>query len=272
MVLENVDDFDLARIAESGQCFRWELVPDGSYRVLNGAECVYVRGLGERAFEFDCEESRFEEIWRDYFDLSEDYAAIRARVDPEEDPFLWRALEQEKGIRILRQDPWETLVSFIISQNKNIPAIRRSVSKLCEACGQRLEDVRGEGYFAFPDPESVAMLGEGQLKACGLGYRWSYVHAAADAVAGGALDLDALRSASEEEASAALTGLRGVGVKVASCVALFGLHHIDAFPKDVWVKRILQNEYPQGYPFDKYSPYNGIYQQFMFAYYRRLHG
>ena len=271
MVLGIADDFDLTRIAESGQCFRWEPAPDGGYRVLNRASCLYVRKLGERAFEFECDEAQFEETWRGYFDLAEDYAAIRSRVDPEEDPFLWRALEQEKGIRILRQDPWETLVSFIISQNKNIPAIRRSVNLLSEACGRRLEDARGEGYFAFPDPESVATLSEEQLKACGLGYRWGYVHAAADAVASGALDLEALRSACDEEAIAALTGLRGVGVKVASCVALFGLHHIDAFPQDVWVKRILENEYPQGYPFEKYSPYNGIYQQYMFAYYRRLH-
>jgi len=272
MVIEITDDFDLTLIAESGQCFRWEETPDGSFRVLNRAKCAYVRKLGEHAFEFDCDDAQFEQTWREYFDLTENYAAIRSRINPEEDPFLWRASEQEKGIRILRQDPWETLVSFIISQNKNIPAIRRAINKLCETCGQRLEDARGKSYFAFPDPESVVMLSEEQLKACSLGYRWSYVHAAADAVASGMLDLEELRSASEEEANAALMSVRGVGIKVASCVALFGLHHTDAFPKDVWIKRILSNEYPQGYPFESYSPYNGIYQLYMFAYYRRMNG
>lgn len=272
MVLEIADDFDLTRIAESGQCFRWEQTPDGSYRVLNREKCVYARGAGANTFEFDCNDAEFEKTWRDYFDLAEDYAAIRLRVDPEEDPFLWRSLDQEKGIRILRQDPWEMLVSFIISQNKNIPAIRRSVNTLCEMCGKRFEDVRGESYFSFPDPDSVAILSEEQLKACGLGYRWSYVHAAADAVASGMLDLEELRSAGEEKANASLMRLRGVGIKVASCVALFGLHYTNAFPRDVWVKRILENEYPRGYPFEKYTPYNGIYQQYMFAYYRRLHG
>lgn len=272
MVINIAGDFDLARIANSGQCFRWEPAQGGGYRVLSRDKCMYLRRLGERAFHLSCNEAEFDETWRDYLDLAEDYAAIRSRVDPEADPFLWRAMEQEEGIRILRQDPWETLVSFIISQNKSIPAIRRSVNLLCEACGQKLTDARGEIYHAFPSPEQVATLNEGQLKACGLGYRWRYVRAAAEAVVTGGLDLAALRDANEEQAIAELTKLLGVGVKVASCVSLFGLHHTNAFPKDVWIKRILQNEYPQGYPFERYSPYNGIYQQYMFAYYRRVHG
>ena len=272
MVLDVADDLDLARIANSGQCFRWESAPDGAYRVLNREKCLYVRSLGARAFEFSCAESEFNEVWRDYFDLAEDYAAIRLRVSSEEDPFLWHAIEHEKGIRILRQDPWETLVSFIISQNKNIPAIRRSIELLCEACGSRLTDVRGEEYCAFPDAGPLAALDEDRLKACGLGYRWRYVHAAASAVASGELRLDELRSADEDETNAALMALPGVGVKVASCVSLFGFHHTNAFPKDVWVKRIMESEYPRGYPFERYSPHNGIYQQYMFAYYREIHG
>lgn len=272
MIIHIADDFDLARIANSGQCFRWERVSDEGYRVLHRDKCLYVRKLDDHAFDFGCDEAQFEDTWKGYFDLGENYAAIRMRIDSAEDPFLWRAMEQEKGIRILRQDPWETLISFIISQNKNIPAIRRSIRLLCEACGQPLADGRGNGCFAFPEPEPISALSEEQLKACGLGYRWRYVRAAADAVGSGKLDLDALFSASEEDTMTALTKLHGVGVKVASCVSLFGLHHIDAFPQDVWIKRILKNEYPGGYPFDKYAPYNGVYQQYMFAYYRATYG
>lgn len=268
MVLHIADDFDLARIAESGQCFRWERISDDNYRILHRNKCLYVRNVGPCTYDLYCDQEEFDQTWRDYFDLDEDYAAIRSRVNPEEDPFLWCAMEHEKGIRILRQDPWETLICFIISQNKNIPAIRRSVNLLCEACGQRLTDNRGERYFTFPAPESIAVLSEGQLKACGLGYRWRYVRAAAHAAASGELDLNALLSANEDETMAALTQLLGVGVKVASCVSLFGLHHIDAFPRDVWINRVLEHEYPQGYPFHKYSPYNGVYQQYMFAHYR----
>lgn len=271
MVFDIADDFDLARIADSGQCFRWERAKDGSYRVLNGSRCVYIRKLGEHVFDFSCDESEYDEAWKDYFDLTENYAAIRSRIDPEEDPFLYHAAEQEKGIRILRQDPWEMMVTFTISQNKNIPAIRQSVNLLCETCDSKLLDGRGVEYYAFPDPEAVVALNEKQLKDCKLGYRWRYVHAVADAVASGGLGLEALRPASEEQTIATLTKVLGVGVKVASCVSLFGLHHINAFPKDVWVNRILENEYPQGYPFEKYSPYNGVYQQFMFAFYRQEH-
>ncbi len=268
MTIHIEDDFDLERIAESGQCFRWERLSAGRYRILNGASCVYAEEMGDRSFFFSCTASEFDAVWQDYFALEENYSAIRGRIDPEKDPFLWSAAEQEKGIRILRQDPWETLITFILSQNKNIPAIRRSIEALCALCGSRKKDHNGQDYFAFPDPTALASLSETELKACGLGYRWRYVLEAAKAVAEGRLDLNALQDAGEERTMKELTALFGVGVKVASCVSLFGLHHLNAFPQDVWIKRILKNEYPQEYPFHVYSPYNGVYQQYMFAYYR----
>ncbi len=267
MILRITDDFDLDRIAESGQCFRWERIAQSSYRILNGGYCLYAEALGDRRFAFSCGEAEFDAVWRGYFDLDENYAAIRARISQDADPFLHAAAEQEKGIRILRQDPWETLITFILSQNKNIPAIRRCVEALCE-CGEPKTDSRGRGYRAFPTPAPVAALSGEELKACRLGYRCGYVHEAAVAAAEGKLDLNALRNADEKDTLRALTELLGVGVKVASCVSLFGLHHLNAFPKDVWIKRILENEYPEGYPFEAYAPYNGVYQQYMFAFYR----
>ncbi len=268
MIIRISDDFDLDRIADSGQCFRWERLPDGSYRILHGDSCLYAERLDDRRFSFSCGDSEFDAVWRDYFDLSENYSAIRGRVVPETDRFLWTASQQERGIRILRQSPWETLITFIISQNRNIPAIRRSVEFLCERCGDLKTDRRGRTYHAFPSPAAIAALGEADLKACRLGYRCRYVHAAAEAVDGGTLDLGGLRNASEEAALQELMKLPGVGLKVASCVSLFGLHHLDAFPRDVWIKRILSNMYPEGYPFERYSPYNGVFQQYMFAFYR----
>ena len=223
MIVQIIDDFDMAKIAESGQCFRWTRVDGGSYRVIAGGACV---------------------------------------------PFLWQAAESEKGIRILRQDPWEMLVTFIISQNRNIPAIKRSVELLSESCGEMKRDPRGVSYYAFPSPEAVAALSGESLNECRLGYRCKYVHAAAESVLSGKIDLEQLLTADEKSTIEALTGLFGVGVKVANCVSLFGLHHVDAFPVDVWIKRILEQEYPKGYPYESYSPYNGIYQQYMFAHYR----
>ena len=160
------------------------------------------------------------------------------------------------------------LVTFIISQNRNIPAIRRSVELLAEQCGEKRKDSRSEVYYAFPAPEAVAALSEEDLNRCRLGYRCRYVRAAALSVLRGEISLEPLRDADEKTALATLTGLLGVGVKVANCVSLFGLHHLNAFPRDVWVNRVLAQEYSKGYPFDAYSPYNGIYQQYMFAWYR----
>ena len=156
----------------------------------------------------------------------------------------------------------------ILSQNKNIPAIRSSVELLAGICGEKRIDSKGQEYYAFPDPEAVAGLTEKDLAECRLGYRCKYVHAAAEAVLHQKIELNYLQRADKEAAREALTGLYGVGVKVANCVSLFGLHHTDAFPIDVWMKRILKEQYPTGYPYEKYSPYNGIFQQYMFAYYR----
>ena len=261
------DDFSPDRIADSGQCFRWKRGDDGAYRIIHKEHCLRLQTLGSNTFEFSCTEEEYRNVWQDYFDLGMDYRAVRARVNREEDPFLARACEYGKGIRILRQDPWETLISFIISQNRNIPAIKRSVELLCEAAGKRRENEEG-CFYLFPSPEEILSLSEDALAACRLGYRCRYVKAAAADVAEGRLDINRLRVESGEEAIKALTGVCGVGVKVANCVSLFGLHHIDAFPVDVWVRRILENEYPGGYPKERYSPYNGIYQQYMFYYYR----
>ena len=268
MILQINDDFNLEKIAESGQCFRWEKCGQNAYRIIAGGDALYVTDLGGDRFDFDCGEDMYADRWQNYFDLQENYREIRRRIDPKADPFLWEAAAHEKGIRILRQDPWEMLITFIISQNRNIPAIRNSVALLAQVCGDKRVDSHGLSYYAFPGPAAVKALSEEVLKDCRLGYRCRYIHAAAEAVCGGDIDLKALVRASEKETMAALTSLLGVGVKVANCVSLFGLHHTDAFPVDVWVKRILSEQYPKGYPFDRYKPYNGIYQQYMFAWYR----
>ena len=271
MKIQVTDDFDPDRIAESGQCFRWERDDSGAYRIIHKTYVLRLRVAGDGIFELSCPEDEYRKIWYDYFDFCENYRFIRERIRSEDDPFLAGACAYGKGIRILRQDPWETLISFIISQNKNIPAIRKSIQLLCEAAGERREDGKGP-YYLFPDPERILALSDDALTACRLGYRCRYVRAAAADVAEGRLDLERLRHQSEESALSALTGVCGVGIKVASCVSLFGLHHVDSFPVDVWIRRILEKEYPDGYPKDRYSPYNGIYQQYMFYFYREKHG
>ena len=262
------DDLDLKKIAESGQCFRWTGICPGTFQIIARDKCLRISALGDKLFDMDCSEEEYASFWFDYLDLGERYEVIRRRISREKDEFLYCAAEYEKGIRILNQDPWEMLITFIISQNKNIPAIRRTVEKLAEMCGMEITNGAGEKYYAFPTPDALAELREEQLKTCGLGYRCRYVKEAAEAVADGRLDLLSLKWNDEETSVLTLTGLTGVGKKVASCVLLFGLHHLDSFPIDVWVKRILEEQYPKGYPFEEYSPYNGVYQQYMFDYYR----
>ena len=294
------DDFDPEKIAESGQCFRWEKLPGDSWRLIHGQRCLILREQGPGEYLADCGPDDFEQIWRPYFDLDRSYAEIRAMIDAQQDPFLAAAAAQGAGIRILRQDPWEMMISFIISQNRNIPAIKRSIELLCRAAGEKHTDSEGNPYYGFPSPEAIASMSADELDSCRLGYRCRYVKCAAEAVLAGTgqgrsdladhagpggggldpadhvgpggegLDLGALPHMDREAAFKALTGICGIGEKVASCIMLFGLHHLDTFPVDVWIRRVLDNEYPGGYPFERYSPYNGVFQQYMFAYYRSL--
>ena len=150
MNISITDDFDPGKIAESGQCFRWKKADDITWRIIAGNRCVYVSDIGSQLYRFDCDEISFHDFWAPYFDLGENYQRIRERISHTEDRFLSSAMEHEKGIRILRQNPWEMLITFIITQNRNIPAIQRSIELLSAMCGDRLYDSRGLEYHGFP--------------------------------------------------------------------------------------------------------------------------
>ncbi len=264
------DDFDLGKIADSGQCFRFNESGDG-YSVLSLDKHLFIKKLEADEYELDCSKDDFERFWKGYFDLDLSYRDIRGRIDKEKDSYLYSASEFGKGIRILRQDPWEMLISFIISQRKNIPAIKASIEKLCERAGEAIgEDENGKLLYSFPTPEKLAGLSLDELSACSLGYRDKYVMKAARDVAAGSVDLMAYKELGDDELMERLLELFGVGVKVANCEILFGYHRLDAFPRDVWINRVLEMHYPQGFMFDRYAPYNGIMQQYLFFYSRSL--
>ena len=274
MIVRIEDDFDLRKIADSGQCFRFNECGDG-YSVVAGDKYVFVRTAtsdddktGE-TLEFDCSKEEFDTFWKNYFDLDTNYRGIRGLIDAREDEYLYYASEYGKGIRILRQDPWEMLISFIISQRKNIPAIKASIEKICEAAGKKIAtDKEGKEVFSFPTPDELSALSIEQLSACSLGYRDKYVKQAAMDVASGAVKLDEWAGLDDAGLMEKLLSLYGVGVKVANCEILFGYHRLDAFPKDVWINKVLDMKYPQGFLFDKYKPYNGVMQQYLFFYSR----
>jgi N-glycosylase/DNA lyase len=207
----------------------------------------------------------FETIWRSYFDLDREYVKIRQQFCV--DNYMLHATTFGAGIRLLRQDKWEALCSFIISQNNNIPRIKAIIETLCREFGEIII-FKDKKYYTFPSAEKVAKLDVESLDPLRCGYRAKYIIGAAKAVADGSLRLEALSQSSLYTARTALKELKGVGDKVADCVMLFGLHMLDAFPVDVWIKRAIKDYYNSNFDPSVFSPYAGIAQQYIFFYIR----
>ncbi len=254
------EDLDLCQIAESGQCFTWERLADGGYGISALGRCVEARQEGT-LFTLSCGPAEFEAVWSAYFDLDRDYGALKRAVDPR-DSYLTTAVEHGRGIRVLRQDLWEVMLGFLISQNNNIARIRRSLRALCQSCGGRV-----------PTPWELRNVTEEDYVEAGLGYRAKYLKALVERLneesGGGRKEPElftSLRAADYETARELLLSLYGVGGKVADCICLFGLNHVDAFPVDTHIKKILAEHYPQGFPYERYRGFAGILQQYMFYY------
>ena len=263
-MIQNLKNFDLKQIEESGQCFRMKMTDDSHAVVVARGKILEIRHVTGDTFEFDCSGEDFDNIWYDYFDLGTDYEAFISTI-PKKDLFLQKAAQAGRGIRILRQDPFETLITFIISQRKSIPAIKTSVERLCRICGNLITD----GIYAFPEAGALADLSESDLSSCALGYRAPYVRNAAEMVCRGGFDLSAASQLEDKALLERLKTLKGVGDKVANCVMLFAYHRTGAFPVDVWISRIVDEYYQGHFPLDRYEGYAGIMQQYMF-YYRKF--
>lgn len=264
MIEKQITDFSIEQIATSGQCFRIRKEEDGSFSTV--ASGIYLRIIQNKEHVlFDCSETEFEEIWEPYFDLKTDYKKIKESVD-KNDAYLTKAVNYGWGMRILNQDLWEIIITFLISQNNNIPRIRKSVAALCEKFGEKKRTTENKIYYAFPESEKLASAGIDGLAGLGLGYRDKYIYKMACSVSDGSFSLEKLKKQDTDTAHKMLTEQYGIGNKVADCIALFALHHIDAFPIDTHVKKILAKHYPDGFPYEKYKGYAGILQQYMFFY------
>ena len=272
--IQGISDFDLAKTFGCGQCFRWSAEEEVSFAGENEAYIgvAYGKAAGIRrsgkSFFISCSYDEFESVWRGYFDLDRDYAAIRRQLCI--DDFMKNATGYGKGIRLLQQDKWEALCSFIISQNNNIPRIIGIIDRLCREFGEVIyfEDKQ---FYTFPSAATIASVDEKfLLSSLRCGYRADYIVKAAQAVADGNIDLDALAGSSSHAARAALKRLHGVGDKVADCVMLFGLHMLDSFPVDVWMKRAVASHYGPDFDPGIFSPYAGIAQQYIYHYTRNL--
>lgn len=268
MVRKEIRDFSLEQICQSGQCFRMSEKGEGLYCVIAGQRYLEIGQHGE-ACTFWCGEEEFEGFWKGYFDLENDYRAYKEQVNPR-DSYLVHAAEFGSGIRILRQDLWEMIVSFLISQQNNIVRIRRCIQNICETYGEKRTNLHGEIYYGFPSPETLAVLEEDALMACNLGYRSKYVVRAARTVANGEMDLERLKQMPYKRAREELLKFFGIGEKVADCICLFALHHLEAFPVDTHINQALQKHYKRGFPNRRYQRIRGVMQQYIFYY--ELHG
>ena len=273
--IKGISDFDLAKTFECGQCFRWYMEENGEksrdkaknncdYFGVAFGRAARIRECGKSVFISGTLED-FESIWRGYFDLDRDYAAIRQQLCI--DDFMQKATAFGAGIRILRQDKWEALCSFIISQNNNIPRIKSIISSLCREFGDKIvfED---KHLYTFPSAARLAAVDAKKLAPLRCGYRAGYIIDTARAINDGTVNLDELAGCTPDTARAALKMLHGVGDKVADCVLLYGLHMLDAFPVDVWMKRAVASHYGPDFDPCIFNPFAGIAQQYIFYYTR----
>ena len=263
LVFKNVSPFDLAQTLDCGQSFRFKENLDGSFTGVV-SDVVATVSYENSTLKIVSDSDLNEQMWREYFDLDLDYAKIKADLSKMH-PVLAEASSYAGGIRILNQQPFEALITFIISQNNNISRIKGIVQRLCENFGECIE---GE-HYTFPSAEKLASLTVEGLAPIRAGFRHRYIIDAAQKVHSGEINLENLREMDYAEAQKELMKITGVGVKVADCVLLYGLHRLESFPLDVWMKRALSVLF-EGYKGDEFGVYGGIAQQYIF-HYSRMH-
>lgn len=247
--------FDLGLSADCGQAFRWKKDENGIWHgIAYGKHLKAKQTENELTFYTSAEE--FDSLWKDYFDLETDYSAICSKLSS--DTHLAKAVTCCPGIHILKQEPWEALCSFIISQNNNIPRIKGIIDRLCETFGDEID-----GGFTFPDAPTLAALEPEDLAPLRAGFRAKYIIDAARKVSNGEVNFDKIKNSPIEFGREELQKICGVGAKVAECTLLYGFYKVDAFPVDVWVKRIMSEMYPDGFP-ECADSVKGIAQQYLF--------
>ncbi len=255
------DFFNLEQTFSCGQCFRFDRKEDGSYFGVASGRALTISQRGNEIVFHQVSMEDFENFWMDYFDFLSDYEPLKKKFS--KDPTLQKACAYAGGLRLLRQEPFETLCSFILSSNNHIPRIKGMVARLCALLGDPIK----EGVYSFPSAEALAKCSIDDLKPVRAGYRGEYLLDAARKITEKKVDMQKGASLPLDDASNMLQQIKGVGPKVASCVLLYGYHRLDAFPVDVWIKRALQRFYPNGLCREAY-PEIGLAQQYLFHYIR----
>ena len=285
--IDSVPLFDVDKIFDCGQCFRFDKVESTKYD-CEYAGCAHGRYIsvakdGDGVIIFNSTLDEYEKIWKSFLSLDRDYGEInRSILSLSSNPSLADAIDRSSGIRILSQDPWEAICSFIISQNNNIPRIKKLISALSLACGEKV-DVSGmeehiadahrenEGnFYSFPTPEAVRSLEISGLAELKTGFRAKYIYDATEKMISGEIDLEFLKESNTKDAIDHLCRVKGIGVKVASCALLFGFQKLDAFPIDVWIKKVIAKYFDEDFDPSSLGEYAGVAQQYLFYYERYL--
>lgn len=256
IIVKGITCLDLALTLDCGQAFRWSKNDDDSWSGIAGGYYLRIEKVGDDIIFHDTSRDAFDGFWMHYFDFDKDYDEICNRLRG--DKLVSQAIDDYYGIRILNQDSWEALCSFVISQQNNIKRIKSLVQKICEGYGDDL----GDGHYTFPTPEQLSTASEDDLRSLGLGYRAEYLVLLSNAMANGEIDLAKIKAMPTEDARRELLKIRGVGVKVANCAMLFGMEFYDCVPVDTWINKALKY-YPDGLP-ECFDGIEGIAQQYLF--------
>lgn len=258
----NIKDFNLRIIANSGQCFRINEVDDDVFDVITTNKFLRIVRISDEIYDFKCSKTEYL-FYKDYFDLKSDYNLYKS-IPKSDDAFLKKCITYGKGLRILNQDKFETIISFIISQRKSIKAIKTSIERLCRLAGNRYKTIYGY-YYTFPTASQILKLSKGDLKSCGLGYRIEYIIEFCKRYSYDEFNFKKMEKLSSDKLISKLMTIKGVGIKVASCIALFAFHRLDICPRDVWINRVIDKRYKGKIP-KSYEKYLGIIQQYWFNY------
>ena len=259
-------NFDLAKTLTCGQCFRWIQNGPQDFIIIAHNKLYHLIQEGE-TLQVYSDDFEAEDNLHNYFDLDTEYNFELSANDT----FALKAIEAGKGIRILKQDPFEALISVIISQRNNIPKIKSTINRISTTYGEPISIElanypNGVTFHTFPTPEKIVNRSAYTLDECGVGYRTGYIYGAARTILQNPSLLGDLKTCSSAECVARLQEFRGIGPKVANCVALFGLGHLDCFPIDIWMQRVIDKYYGEYLDPTTYGKYAGVMQQYMFYY------
>ena len=285
--IKNVENFDINKIFDCGQCFRFDEVENSKHEyefsgVAFGKFISFAQD-GQDLYIYNSNEEEYRAVWRHYLALDIDYEEIENDILSRSDNISLRyALNFGRGIRILSQEPWEAICSFIISQNNNIPRIKKIIESLSKKCGLPVNLPQGHeahlsgssSLCSFPTPKAILELGIDGLFALKTGFRAKYIYDAAEKAVSGELNYDNITALNTTDAINALCNVKGIGPKVASCALLFGFEKYDAFPIDVWIKKVISKYFstdPVNFDSSSLGEYAGIAQQYLF-YYERYGG